>query len=507
MLAVASKLPAMTLPRIFVGSSRESLHLARGIKANLEEIAEVRVWDEDLFAPGSYPLDELLRFTTSFDFAILVCSGDDVTSSRGTSIASPRDNVMLEAGMFYGSLGRARVFLVTPRAEPVKTPSDLLGVAVVTYAEPSDGNYRAATSSACTRLAEQIKRIGNARSREPEESIAPMCEIYQDFGAAKSDITAACKNASEIQLLSNKGLALFGLDESLISVEDVTEYAQLRSLRLLLIDPGSPWINQGHASLRHYESVENYRKNLSASHSIVESSLERFRSQLELARCEIRYHSVRPAFRVVMTESVAFIASYADNPSTQVRDLAVFRYVNEPGSLYQAYKRLFYDLWEREAKPARTAHAPEAVEISAGGIVFTRDESIDYIALVQRDDGSWALPKGHRRQSTENLATAALREVSEELGLSGADVVVERSLDDYAYDESIDRSAVAKVTYIYVMRYMPGGRPALSPDADHRQATWWPVTQTLPFLRYAYQRTLIAETVEQAFDVSATFEA
>ena len=36
------------LPRVFIGSSSESLETARGLKANLETEAEVRIWDEGL---------------------------------------------------------------------------------------------------------------------------------------------------------------------------------------------------------------------------------------------------------------------------------------------------------------------------------------------------------------------------------------------------------------------------------------------------------------------------
>src|SRR5690242_16949696 len=93
-------------PRVFIGSSSESLAVARGLKANLETTAEVRIWDEGLFTPGNYTLEDLLTFTTSFDFAIFVFGADDSVVSRGLQLAGPRDNVILEAGMFYSTLGR-----------------------------------------------------------------------------------------------------------------------------------------------------------------------------------------------------------------------------------------------------------------------------------------------------------------------------------------------------------------------------------------------------------------
>ena len=65
--------------RIFIGSSAESLKVAQAIKANFEHDSdiEVRIWNENLFKPGQYTLDDLIRFTKSFDFGIFVWANDD----------------------------------------------------------------------------------------------------------------------------------------------------------------------------------------------------------------------------------------------------------------------------------------------------------------------------------------------------------------------------------------------------------------------------------------------
>lgn len=75
-------------PRIFIGSAYESRLVARGIKEALEDVAEVRIWDEAMFEPGRFTLDELGRFTESFDFGIFVWSGDDHTVSDTAIIHS-----------------------------------------------------------------------------------------------------------------------------------------------------------------------------------------------------------------------------------------------------------------------------------------------------------------------------------------------------------------------------------------------------------------------------------
>jgi 8-oxo-dGTP pyrophosphatase MutT (NUDIX family) len=493
----------VTTPRVFVGSSRESLPLARGVKANLEEIAEVRVWDEDLFVPGNFQFEDLLGFTQAFDFAVFILAGDDLTLSRGAAVASPRDNVMLEAGVFYGGLGRERVILVAPREDAVKTPTDLQGITIARFSAPSDQNYRAATSSACSSIAKRISALGPLQPLAQVGSVKPT--LYSNFAVASAAMVAACRSTASISVMCNKGLAFFGLDESVISMADAESYSALQTIRLLVLDPTCSWISESAAALRRYESMENYRRNLTASHAVLEVGVHRLAQLCPWVTTEIRYHSVQPCFRLLMTDDSVFLASYADEPSNQVRDLPVLRFDRGTGSLYHAFERMFQSSWN-SSEPASPAPLP-SIEVSAGGILLTRDEDRTLVALVERADGTWALPKGHRADREEDLRETARREVCEELGLVAQDIVVGRPLDDYTYDESVQPSRATKVIYLFVMELVLGGCPKLQADAVHRSARWWRVDEPLPRLRYAYQRTLLAEVLEQELGVVPSFVA
>jgi hypothetical protein len=114
---------------IFIGSSSEALPLARLIKDVLDDEFQTDIWCDDLFALGHDTLDDLLRFVQVFDFAVLVLSDDDVTTSRASTTSSPRDNVIFELGLFMGALGRRNAFPIIVRSSSaqLKTPSDLLG--------------------------------------------------------------------------------------------------------------------------------------------------------------------------------------------------------------------------------------------------------------------------------------------------------------------------------------------------------------------------------------------
>jgi CAP12/Pycsar effector protein, TIR domain len=118
-------------PHIFIGSSSEGLDLAKEIKPHLTSIGIVDVWDKDVFTLGTGTLEALFLKLRRSDFAILVCTPDDKTVSRGRSTGSIRDNVLFELGLFMGGLGRSRAYGVLYRPDVLKLPSDLFGITLV----------------------------------------------------------------------------------------------------------------------------------------------------------------------------------------------------------------------------------------------------------------------------------------------------------------------------------------------------------------------------------------
>jgi CAP12/Pycsar effector protein, TIR domain len=122
-------------PRIFLGSSGQQERLLRALTRGLQDIADVEPWTT-VFNPGVSTLDRLVELTREVDFAAFVFARDDWTT-RGASPeaapgeASPRDNVVFEAGLFGGALGIRRTFIL--HANGAKLPSDLLGLTAIRY--------------------------------------------------------------------------------------------------------------------------------------------------------------------------------------------------------------------------------------------------------------------------------------------------------------------------------------------------------------------------------------
>ncbi|HEY6137016.1 MAG TPA: nucleotide-binding protein [Thermoanaerobaculia bacterium] len=123
----------MQKPRVFIGSSSEGLPIAQAVLTRLARTTIPTLWSENVFTPGTYPLEALDDAVRDHSFAVLVASPDDEVMKRGIANRSMRDNVMLEFGLFVGAFGRRRVFFVAPSQPRIELPSDLAGLTVATY--------------------------------------------------------------------------------------------------------------------------------------------------------------------------------------------------------------------------------------------------------------------------------------------------------------------------------------------------------------------------------------
>jgi hypothetical protein len=122
-------------PRIFLGSSGQQEKLLQALTRGLQDIADVDPWTT-VFNPGVSTLDRLVELTREVDFAAFVFAQDDWTTKgaspdAASGEASPRDNVVFEAGLFGGALGIRRTFIL--HANGAKLPTDLLGLTSIRY--------------------------------------------------------------------------------------------------------------------------------------------------------------------------------------------------------------------------------------------------------------------------------------------------------------------------------------------------------------------------------------
>lgn len=163
----------MDKPRIFLGSSGKQEKLLQALTRGLEDVAHVDPWTTS-FNPGTTTLERLVELAHTVDFAAFVFARDDWTTTAppasdplGSGQASPRDNVVFEAGLFGGVLGMRRTFIL--HAKDAKLPSDLLGLTCVRYGD--------ATSAAEIKVINQKLR----KAIENEGSIADIEGLWWQF--------------------------------------------------------------------------------------------------------------------------------------------------------------------------------------------------------------------------------------------------------------------------------------------------------------------------------------
>ena len=159
-------------PRFFIGSSTEALSIAYAIQENLEHDALCTVWTQGIFSLSQTTLDNLIKATGNFDFAIFVFQPDDILQLRDEKVTVARDNVVFELGLFIGELGKERVFFLVPtKSEELHLPTDLIGIQPGHYVPPA--NNRGPSGSAwaifCNNIRRQIQSFWTSKVEASDE--------------------------------------------------------------------------------------------------------------------------------------------------------------------------------------------------------------------------------------------------------------------------------------------------------------------------------------------------
>lgn len=149
------------VPNVLLFSTSEKQFVADAIKSGLDDRGLFpTVWSEGVVKPGSVTIDALREELRNSDYAVVILTAEDQTTSRGRKTASPRDNLALELGMSIGILGRKRTFIVKPRGMEIKIPTDVLGITVIHYLDDDNlQTIRSRVGSVCTTILLQVARL------------------------------------------------------------------------------------------------------------------------------------------------------------------------------------------------------------------------------------------------------------------------------------------------------------------------------------------------------------
>jgi ADP-ribose pyrophosphatase YjhB (NUDIX family) len=126
------------------------------------------------------------------------------------------------------------------------------------------------------------------------------------------------------------------------------------------------------------------------------------------------------------------------------------------------------------------------IAYSAGGVIYQNSGGAIEVALIATNGGNrWGLPKGHVRRG-ETAEDAAVREIAEETGLTGA---VERHLATIDYWFRAERTRIHKYVDFFLVRYTTG---ALAPQqAEVDDARWFPLEEARNLASFARERDIL----------------
>lgn len=126
----------MEWPRIFLGSTKEEVRFIKYAEQHLPRFGLKPIPWTSNFLGGEFSLESLNTIVQNTDGAIFFMTPSEFAKVQGKEVWLPRDNLILEAGMFIAAHGRKRVALIVPskeskeESEKLKAvlPSDLAGL-------------------------------------------------------------------------------------------------------------------------------------------------------------------------------------------------------------------------------------------------------------------------------------------------------------------------------------------------------------------------------------------
>jgi 8-oxo-dGTP pyrophosphatase MutT (NUDIX family) len=151
---------------------------------------------------------------------------------------------------------------------------------------------------------------------------------------------------------------------------------------------------------------------------------------------------------------------------------------------------------KRKRKPvsAQPGAGPTKREVSAGGVVYRRENGGIEVVLAsrrtRRGDLAWGLAKGGIEDG-ESMEDAAVREVREETGIRAE---IETSLGETRYFYVWEDVRIRKTVHFFLMRSV-GGDPD-DRDDEMEEVRWFPLERALKRAAYRGERDVLQRAAE-----------
>ena len=153
--------PRNPVPKLFLRSLPEGLSIARTIQNILaHDDILVTIFSDQIFKASRYAIDSFLEEAGQSDFCALILSNDGQVVNRGSLPSMRRDSIIFEIGLFMGTVGQNRIFLIMPEPLDINIPIEFLGLQVFEYQVDPDKSLESILTPLSSQLRDQILSKG-----------------------------------------------------------------------------------------------------------------------------------------------------------------------------------------------------------------------------------------------------------------------------------------------------------------------------------------------------------
>lgn len=131
-------------------------------------------------------------------------------------------------------------------------------------------------------------------------------------------------------------------------------------------------------------------------------------------------------------------------------------------------------------------------EISSGGVVFKKTGQTIQVLLLKDKNNFWSFPKGLIEENEDKL-TAAKREIGEEAGIHGLEMICELKPINYIY--KWQESIVKKTVYFFLFKYSGNETPKPQFEEGISEVKWFPLNEAFKIIGYVKTNKAVLEEV------------